>query len=63
MPDDAFCVNSFIEFDSYYIPNQSATMDSVTDFGTEIAPARTFVFVREIQKLRQSGLIKGGKPG
>jgi UDP-3-O-[3-hydroxymyristoyl] N-acetylglucosamine deacetylase/3-hydroxyacyl-[acyl-carrier-protein] dehydratase len=60
LPDDAFCVNSFIEFDSYYIPNQSATMDSVTDFGTEIAPARTFVFVREIQKLRQSGLIKGG---
>jgi UDP-3-O-[3-hydroxymyristoyl] N-acetylglucosamine deacetylase/3-hydroxyacyl-[acyl-carrier-protein] dehydratase len=60
LPDDSFCINSFIEFDSKYIPNQSASMDSVTDFGTEIAPARTFVFVREIQKLREAGLIKGG---
>lgn len=60
LPDDSFCINSFIEFESKYIPNQSATMDSVTDFETEIAPARTFVFVREIQKLREAGLIKGG---
>ncbi len=60
LPDDSFCINSFIEFDSQYIPNQSATMDSVTDFETEIAPSRTFVFVREIQKLREVGLIKGG---
>ena len=35
-------------------------MDTVTDYETEIAPARTFVFVREIQQLRQAGLIKGG---
>ena len=60
LPDDSFCINSYIEFDSKYIPNQSATMDSVTDFQTEIAPSRTFVFVREIQKLREAGLIKGG---
>ena len=60
LPDDSFCINSFIEFDSQYIPNQSASMDAMTDFETEIAPARTFVFVREIQQLRQAGLIKGG---
>lgn len=60
LPDNDFCINSFIEFDSFFIPNQSATMDSETDFETEIAPARTFVFVREIQQLRQAGLIKGG---
>ncbi|NLY24710.1 MAG: bifunctional UDP-3-O-[3-hydroxymyristoyl] N-acetylglucosamine deacetylase/3-hydroxyacyl-ACP dehydratase [Bacteroidales bacterium] len=60
LPDDAFCINSFIEFDSQYIPNQSASMDTMTDFETEIAPARTFVFVREIQQLRHAGLIKGG---
>ena len=59
LPDDDFCINSFIEFDSLFIPNQSATMDTVTDYETEIAPARTFVFVREIQQLRQAGLIKG----
>ena len=60
LPDDAFSINSFIEFDSQYIPNQSASMDTMTDFETEIAPARTFVFVREIQQLRHAGLIKGG---
>ncbi|SFK73330.1 bifunctional UDP-3-O-[3-hydroxymyristoyl] N-acetylglucosamine deacetylase/3-hydroxyacyl-ACP dehydratase [Proteiniphilum acetatigenes] len=60
LPDDSFCINSFIEFESQYIPNQSASMDNITDYETEIAPARTFVFVREIQQLRQAGLIKGG---
>src|SRR5690606_13610907 len=60
LPDDTFGINSFIEFDSQYIPNQSASMDSLLEFETEIAPARTFVFVREIQQLRKAGLIKGG---
>jgi UDP-3-O-[3-hydroxymyristoyl] N-acetylglucosamine deacetylase/3-hydroxyacyl-[acyl-carrier-protein] dehydratase len=60
LPDDCFCINSFIEFESKYIPNQSASMDCTTAFETEIAPSRTFVFVRELQQLRQAGLIKGG---
>lgn len=60
LPDDCFCINSYIEFDSKYIPNQSATMEYVTDFENHIASARTFVFVREIQALRKAGLIKGG---
>lgn len=60
LPDDRFCINSFIEFESKYIPNQSATLENLEDFETEIANSRTFVFVREIQKLRDAGLIKGG---
>lgn len=60
LPDDCFCINSSIEFDSQYIPNQYAQIDNIDDFTKEIAPARTFVFVREIQKLREAGLIKGG---
>lgn len=60
LPDDQFCINSFIEFDSKYIPNQSATLDNIEDFEKEIASSRTFVFVREIQKLLEAGLIKGG---
>lgn len=60
LPDDQFCVNSFIEFESKYIPNQSATLDNLADFEKEIAGCRTFVFVREILKLRELGLIKGG---
>ncbi|EGK02919.1 MAG: bifunctional UDP-3-O-[3-hydroxymyristoyl] N-acetylglucosamine deacetylase/3-hydroxyacyl-ACP dehydratase [Prevotella sp.] len=60
LPDDRFCINSFIEFESKYIPNQSASLDNLEDFTKEIATARTFVFVREVQKLRDAGLIKGG---
>jgi UDP-3-O-[3-hydroxymyristoyl] N-acetylglucosamine deacetylase/3-hydroxyacyl-[acyl-carrier-protein] dehydratase len=60
LPDDRFCINSFIEFESKYIPNQSATLENLADFPKEIANSRTFVFVREIQKLREAGLIKGG---
>lgn len=60
LPDENFCVNSFIEFDSKFIPNQSATLDELSDFSTEIASSRTFVFVAEIQKLLEVGLIKGG---
>lgn len=60
LPDDQFCINSFIEFESKYIPNQSATLDNIEDFEKEIASSRTFVFVREIQKLLEVGLIKGG---
>lgn len=60
LPDDQFCVNSFIEFESKYIPNQSATLDSIADFEKEIAGSRTFVFVRELQQLLEAGLIKGG---
>lgn len=60
LPDDRFCVNSFIEFESKYIPNQSATLENLEDFEKEIAGCRTFVFVREVQKLRDAGLIKGG---
>lgn len=60
LPDDQFCVNSFIEFESKYIPNQSATLDNLEDFEKEISRSRTFVFVREVQKLLDAGLIKGG---
>ncbi len=60
LPDDCFCINSSIEFDSQYIPNQYACLEDLKDFKKEIAAARTFVFVRELQKLREAGLIKGG---
>lgn len=60
LPDDSFCINSFIEFESALIPNQSASLDNMEDYEKEIAPCRTFVFVRDIQQLFEAGLIKGG---
>lgn len=60
VPDNEFCVNTMIAFNSKVLASQFATLDSLADFETEIASARTFVFVREIEPLLQAGLIKGG---
>lgn len=60
MPDDEFAIDVMIAFASPVIPNQFATLDSLDDFGKEIAASRTFVFVREIEPLVKANLIKGG---
>ena len=60
LPDDKFCVNTLISFDSVYLDSQYATLDDLKDFTSEIAASRTFVFVREIEPLLQNNLIKGG---
>ena len=60
LPDDKFSVNSLISFDSSILSNQFATLGNLSDFKTEIASSRTFVFVREIEALIQNDLIKGG---
>jgi len=60
VPDNEFCVNTMIAFNSKVLASQFATLDTLNDFETEIASARTFVFVREIEPLLQAGLIKGG---
>ena len=60
LPDDEFSVEVKVNFNSPVLANQYASMEHVADFATEIAPARTFVFVREIEPLLAAGLIKGG---
>ena len=60
LPDDTFSVNVLISFDSPVLSNQYATMNNVSEFASEIAASRTFVFVREIEDLLQHNLIKGG---
>ena len=53
-PCDHFALDSTIVFpDSQFIQTQSAVLE-------QIASARTFVFVREIEPLLHMGLIKGG---
>ena len=60
-PADRFAIDSTIEFpDSQFVQRQSATLEHMSDFPEEIASARTFVFVREIEALLNMGLIKGG---
>ena len=60
LPDDSFSLNVLISYDSEIIPNQYATLEDMSRFKDEIAPSRTFVFVREIEPLLSAGLIKGG---
>ena len=60
LPDDDFSLTSMIAFDGRVLSSQFATLDSMDKFATEVAPARTFVFVREIEQLLLAGLIKGG---
>lgn len=59
-PDDHFSVEVMVEYNSKVLPNQFAVLDDLSEFGQEVASARTFVFVREIEGLLKYGLIKGG---
>ncbi|MBQ8240693.1 MAG: bifunctional UDP-3-O-[Bacteroides sp.] len=60
LPDESFSVNALISYDSKILFNQFATLEDMDKFPEEIASARTFVFVREIEPLLSHGLIKGG---
>ncbi len=60
LPADDFCIESTVDFDSPVLEKQTATLNSIDDFNKDIAAARTFVFVREIEPLLKMGLIKGG---
>ncbi len=59
-PCDHLSFDITIAFQSKMLENQSASLDDINDFKTEIASARTFVFVRDIQPLFELGYIKGG---
>src|SRR5574339_865785 len=60
-PSDHFKVTYSISFDHPLLRHQTRTM-RITDetFVEEIAPARTFGFLKEVEMLRQRGLALGG---
>ena len=60
LPDDKFCANVLISFNSPVLSNQYASLNDLSEFPSEIADSRTFVFVREVEMLLQNNLIKGG---
>ncbi len=60
-PADGFRVSFTIEYDNHVIGTQYATFDVTPDvYRNEVAPARTFVLMDDVEKLREQGLIKGG---
>lgn len=61
LPDTDYNVDVMVAYDSPYLPMQYATYSATsTEFAREIAPCRTFVFLREVEQLLKAGLIKGG---
>ncbi|MDD6516793.1 MAG: bifunctional UDP-3-O-[3-hydroxymyristoyl] N-acetylglucosamine deacetylase/3-hydroxyacyl-ACP dehydratase [Prevotella sp.] len=60
LPDEDFSITAMCSFNSKFISSQFATLDNISNYATEIAPARTFVFVRDVVPLLEANLIKGG---
>ena len=60
-PSDHFKVTYSISFDHPLLRHQSRTMRITEEtFVEDIAPARTFGFLKEVETLRQRGLALGG---
>lgn len=60
LPSEDFEVSALIDYGSSVLGPQHAQLTKMTDFRTEIASARTFSFLRELEPLLDQGLIKGG---
>ena len=60
-PSDHFKISYTIGFDHPLLRHQTRTMVVTEDsFIDDIAPARTFTFLKEVEMLRQNGLALGG---
>jgi len=60
MPSNSYQVTTMVDFGTKVLGTQNATLNDVSDFKSEIADARTFSFLHEIEMLLENGLIKGG---
>ncbi|WP_297805527.1 bifunctional UDP-3-O-[3-hydroxymyristoyl] N-acetylglucosamine deacetylase/3-hydroxyacyl-ACP dehydratase [uncultured Polaribacter sp.] len=60
MPSDKYEVTTMVDFGTKILGTQNATLDKISDFKEEIADARTFSFLHEIEMLLENDLIKGG---
>ncbi|MGY8780056.1 MAG: UDP-3-O-acyl-N-acetylglucosamine deacetylase, partial [Fidelibacterota bacterium] len=61
MPSDQFRITFMIDYKFRSLGAQFTTMDELEKkFAKEIAPARTFCFLSEVEALKENGLIQGG---
>lgn len=60
MPADSYQVTTMVDFGTKILGTQNATLDKISNFKNEIAGARTFSFLHEIEMLLENDLIKGG---
>ncbi|MDF4223215.1 MULTISPECIES: bifunctional UDP-3-O-[3-hydroxymyristoyl] N-acetylglucosamine deacetylase/3-hydroxyacyl-ACP dehydratase [Maribacter] len=60
IPSDTYQVTTMVDFGTKVLGTQNATLEKLSDFKSEIADARTFSFLHELEALLENGLIKGG---
>lgn len=60
LPADEYQVTAMVDFGTKVLGTQNATMNSISEFKSEISEARTFSFLHELESLLEHGLIKGG---
>jgi len=60
MPSDRYQITAMVDFGTKVLGTQNATLNSLSDFKLEIANARTFSFLHELEMLLDNNLIKGG---
>lgn len=59
-PSDEYQLEVILKYDNAVLGNMRAEWTYGDDFGTQIAPARTFSLFSEISGLLRSGMIQGG---
>ncbi len=61
MPSDTFSISFTVNYPNSFIGSQHVYLPVTPDtFVNEMAPARTYCFEKDVEKLRGKGLIKGG---
>ena len=60
MPADEYQITTIVDFGTKVLGTQNASISSLSEFKDEIAAARTFSFLHEIEMLLDNDLIKGG---
>src|SRR5699024_2331829 len=60
MPAPEYEVTTMVDFGTKVLGTQNASIKNLKEFKKEIANARTFSFLHELETLLEHGLIRGG---
>lgn len=60
LPSTDYKITTLIDFNSPVLGTQHASLKTMRDFKSEIAPCRTFCFLHELEMLLEHNLVKGG---
>lgn len=60
IPSENYEITTMVDFGTKVLGTQNATIKDISEFKDEVANARTFSFLHELETLLDNGLIKGG---